>query len=705
MEGPEDEESQLRLAALKNAQVVRDAWQRANLELLKAKEELETTTRELAYALSTTRATLEATTDGILVTDAAGHLTDCNERFLSMWRISRDQLEKKTHHDLQANFSRLLKGADAYLARNAQIYSEWPLETSDVLEFIDGRVFERNSKIQRVKDRAVGRVWSYADISEHVRAEKALHDQSEWFRVTLGSIGDAVITVDTRSRITFLNPIAERYTGWLTSDAMGMAVSEVLNIVNETTRAPALNPIDRALSHGEIVGLANHTILIGRNGSELPIEDSAAPIKDISGKIIGAVMVFHDVSERREKERALAQLYDRELKARDAAEKANKAKDDFLANLSHELRTPLTPVLAILSEMIGDPQLPEKLSGDLQMMRRNVELEARLIDDLLDLTRIGRGKLELTLEHLQISTLIDDVLSICAPDIKAKSLSLTRDIEASHETVFVDRIRITQVLWNLLKNSVKFTPDRGAIAVRVRTEGKNADRRVLIEVKDSGMGIESQRQETLFNAFEQGGREVTRQFGGLGLGLAISKGIAESHGGTITVFSAGLGQGSTFTLILPMAVRSANDPGKPSPTRSGNSASSSPGALRRRNLRILLVEDHADTAAILSRILSKIGHTVIHSPTIAGAMSTMESQQAGNGIELVISDVGLPDGSGLTMMRVFSKKYAVTGIALSGFGMESDIEESLAAGFSRHLTKPIDVSFLRKTIDELTSEP
>ena len=262
-------------------------------------------------------------------------------------------------------------------------------------------------------------------------------------------------------------------------------------------------------------------------------------------------MVFHDVSERREREKALARLYDGEQQARGAAEQANKAKDDFLAALSHELRTPLTPVLAILSNLSGDPVVPEALASDLEIVRRNVELEARLIDDLLDLTRIERGKLALHMESIQVTRLVEDAISICLKDLDAKRLSVVREFEATDVAIMADRLRITQVLWNLLKNSIKFTPEGGSITFRTRTVSGAGRKRFQLEVQDTGMGIEPGEVERLFKAFEQGSHRVTRNFGGLGLGLAISSGIATSHGGTLTAASGGKGKGSTFTLTLP----------------------------------------------------------------------------------------------------------------------------------------------------------
>ncbi len=695
MDSP-DEDQLLRSAALQNANTIRAARTRAETELLKARDDLEVRSRELAYSLAMTRAAFEATSEGILVTDAAGHVTDYNEQFVQMWRLSGGLAEHSQHASIQNASGTQLSDPAQHQARLDEIYASWPPETFDIFEFADGRIFERHSKIQRVHKAPVGRVWTYRDITESRRSERSLREQAEWFSVTLGSIGDAVITVNAECRVNYLNPMAEKYTGWSSADAAGRPIAEVMHIVNEVTRAPAPNPIDSALIEGRIVGLGNHTILIDRGGADHPIEDSAAPIKDPSGRTIGAVMVFHDVSERRENERSMARLYDGEQQARGAAEQANKAKDEFLAALSHELRTPLTPVLGVLSSLPTDGSIPEALAADLEIVRRNIEVEARLIDDLLDVTRITSGKLELHFERVRVAALVDEAVSICRPDVDAKRISLERDLGPGPVEIAADRLRIAQILWNLLKNSIKFTPEGGRITIRSHTESHADGPRVVIEVEDSGIGIAPAEMERLFKAFGQAGRHITQQFGGLGLGLAISSGIAAAHGGTITAFSRGRGQGSTFTLTLPCGDLQAISPAT---SRRGVAAGRTDGGSR---LRILLVEDHADTAVVLARLLSRTGHEVLQAATVADGLATAAREIAGPGIDLVVSDVGLPDGSGLDMMRKLSSAYGLRGIALSGFGRDADVEQSLAAGFSRHLTKPINSALLRKTILELT---
>ncbi len=310
MERDDDEERLLRSVALQNAQSILLARQRAEEELVQAKEALELRTQELAQSLAMMRATLESTTDGILVTDGGGEVTGFNEKFLKMWRLPHEVMDSREHRHLLEVTARQFKDPRQFLARVDDIYASSPPESHDLLELADGRVFERFSRIQFVEQRNVGRVWSFRDITERKLAEKALQKQSEWLRVTLASIGDAVITTDTEERVTSLNPIAELLTGWAQQDAQGEPLARVFQIVNETSRQPVENPALRSLREGKIVGLANHTILIAKDGAERAIDDSAAPIKDEQGTIIGVVLIFRDVSERRRAEQASRFLAD-----------------------------------------------------------------------------------------------------------------------------------------------------------------------------------------------------------------------------------------------------------------------------------------------------------------------------------------------------------------------------------------------------------
>jgi len=315
------------------------------------------------------------------------------------------------------------------------------------------------------------------------------------------------------------------------------------------------------------------------------------------------------------------------------------------------------------------------------MIRRNVELEARLIDDLLDLTRIARGKIELRREVTDARQLLHHSVDICCSrDVAAGRVRLELGLAPGDYRLWADAPRLTQVFWNLLNNAVKFTPDGGAVMVRSSAD----DGLLRIEVSDTGIGIEPDMLPRIFDAFEQAERRITRRFGGLGLGLAVSKAIVEMHGGTLTAESAGHGKGATFRVELPVGELPRETPVVAAEAEAAITA----------NLSILLVEDHADTSEALAELLRLLGYRV----KVAGSVAAALDLAALNGIDLVISDLGLPDGSGFDLMRELGARHGLRGIALSGYGMEEDVQRSREAGFETHLTKPVNLQTLQEAI-------
>jgi signal transduction histidine kinase len=388
------------------------------------------------------------------------------------------------------------------------------------------------------------------------------------------------------------------------------------------------------------------------------------------------------------------------------AEAASRAKDHFIATLSHELRTPLTPVLALVSALQRDGRLPQDVQEDMATIFRNIELEARLIDDMLDITRIAKGKLELQFETLDIRPIIEHAIkTCCAHEAAEKMITCHETLKPSEHVARVDAARLTQVFWNMLKNAIKFTPVGGQIFVRTRREEGEGGHWLVVEVEDTGIGIAPHILPRVFGAFQQGDRSITQQFGGLGLGLAISKAIMEAHGGTITAASPGTNLGSTFTVRLPLSkVASATVEVEP----AGRGRSETVRAPDGMHTHLLLVEDHADTAQVMARMLRRAGFQVTAASNMAQAIAeteaarkTVDDSGRTRPVRLVISDLGLPDGSGCDLMRKLRTEHRLRGIALSGFGMEEDVKQAEDAGFSRHLTKPVDFDQLLSTIREL----
>jgi PAS domain S-box-containing protein len=521
-------------------------------------------------------------------------------------------------------------------------------------------------------------LWGFLRIRSaiHERDAAVIERQHErdLLLTTLSSIGDCVIVTDVAGNITFMNPVACAVTGWSIHEAVGRPVKDVFHIINEESRQPVEDPVEKVIRSGVIVGLANHTVLIRKDGKEIPIDDSGAPVRAPGGKLEGVVLVFRDFSATKQTQREL-------VAAKQAAEGASVAKDKFLAMLSHELRTPLTPVLATLSAWEAEQEVPANLQPDVQMLRRNVELEARMIDDLLDLTRISRGMLSFHPELVDVHSIIDLLVSMIRVDIDAKQLKLNVRLDAPRHNVMTDTARLQQILWNLVRNAVNFSDAGGTVTIQT----SNDNGHLLIVVEDTGVGMSSDTLQRLFTPFEQADRGRSVRYGGLGLGLAISHALVEQMGGTIKAESGGLGKGSKFVLQLNLAVETV------APTAPAQPA---PAAARTR--RILLVEDHVDTALTLTRLLKLKGHEVHAVGTLAEANQAVESNQ----FDLLVCDIGLPDGTGYDLIKTVRQRNNLAAIAITGFGMASDVERAMEAGFDAHLTKPIDLQRLEAAIAE-----
>ena len=521
-----------------------------------------------------------------------------------------------------------------------------------------------------------------------LRSREAIEAEQARLATTLASIGDAVIATDVEGRVIFMNPLAEHLTGWTRAEAGARPLHEVFRIINEQTRRPVDHPVETVLREGAVVGLANHKVLISKTGVETAIEDSAAPIRDGRGRLLGVVLVFHDDTDRRRNEA--------ELRAsKEEAEDANRAKDRFLAVLSHELRTPLNPILLAVSSMLERQVAPEEVRANLAMIRQNVNLQARLIDDLLDVMRIVRGKMPLHWEVVDAHVLIDQAVQICRSEVFGGGLTLEFDLAAGHHHLNADPARLQQLLWNLVKNSLKFTPGGGTVTIRTRNEpGDSPEPRLVLEVVDTGIGIEPAVLPTIFDPFQQGETGVTRRYGGLGLGLAICKGIVEGHGGTLSAESAGRGRGATFRVELQALPTAAIE--------GGNGLANSPGEeaedAKPAPLRVLAVEDEPATRTLMARLLRGLGHEVTSAGNVAEALAAVGAIE----FDMIVSDIGLPDGSGLDLMRaVVASRGPVPSIALTGYGMEEDIRRSREAGFTAHMTKPIDFTKLTGLIHHI----
>lgn len=415
---------------------------------------------------------------------------------------------------------------------------------------------------------------------------------------------------------------------------------------------------------------------VGADGRELVFLNNVIGLID-DGRLVSEWGTARDVTGRKRAEEAL-------LAAKEEAEAANAAKDEFLAVLSHELRTPLTPVLMTLGALEQDAALRSEVREDLAMMRRNIELETRLIDDLLDLNHIKAGKLRLDMAPVALNDAVRQAVTICRPAAAESGVALDVELDPAAGFVLADAARLQQVLWNLVKNAIKFTPRDGRIVVRTEARDECCE----VSVRDTGIGIEPEALPRIFDAFTQASATVTRQFGGLGLGLAICQALMRMHGGSLVARSEGPGCGASFHLELP-----SHSPASLPDTARVIPATPGPG------LRLLIVDDHRDTLSTLSRLLARRGYTVHSATNVAEALEVARA----HAFDVLVSDIGLPDGRGTELLAHLAREHGSmpAAIAMSGYGMEEDRQRSRAAGFAVHLTKPIDLAMLEQALARL----
>ncbi len=527
----------------------------------------------------------------------------------------------------------------------------------------------------------------HKEIEERRRAEQWLLESEQRFRgyFEQGLVGMAMLSAD-KDWIE-VNRRLCRILGYSEEELLRKTWTELIY----PDDLPAENVQFQRMLDGVIKGYVADRRFICKRGKIVYASLSAQCMRKGDGTLDCILVLVQDITERKGLEADLRTAKDSAERAKGVAELANRAKDYFLAVLSHELRTPLAPVVMGVSMLQDRPGLDEDVRETLGMVRRNADMEARLIDDLLDMTRISRGTVELHKQRVDLGMVIDYAVEVCRPDIEARGLEFGVDMGPDGPYwVEADITRLQQVFWNLLKNAIKFTPNGGCVGIRCRLDGQG---HVLVEVSDSGIGIDPEALPRLFNAFEQAERSISRQFGGLGLGLAISKAMVQLHGGSIEAHSPGRGKGATFRVRLPLSAP---------PGQSETVAPATPRTCAVRPLRILLVEDHGATAKIMRLVLSADGHEVETAGDVATALELADRRP----FDLLISDLGLPDGSGHDLLREMrARGHKFPGIALSGYGQEEDILRSREAGFAAHLTKPVPRQRLVESIAMVTSPP
>ena len=714
MEPRDDEEKLLRSVALQNAQSILLARQRAEEELVRAKEALELKTQELARSLAMMRATLESSTDGILVTDGGGKVTGFNEKFVEMWRMPREVLDSKEHRQLQEVACQYFKDPRQFLARIEDIYASSPPESYDLLELADGRVVERFSRIQFVDERNVGRVWSFRDITASKQAERTtrfLADASaalaeltdykstlqkvvglavpffaDWCAVDMqeadGSLRRLAVTHSDPAKLQLAHELFRRYPP-RPSDPHG--VMKVLRTGEPDWMAMIPDSLLVESAQDE-----DHLRILRQLGLKsyicVPLRSRARTLGALtfitaeSGRVYDAtdLAAAEDLAHR-----AVIAIENARLLS--ALKESDRRKDEFLAMLAHELRNPLAPIRnAVQIYRAKGLSVPE-LQWATDVIDRQVHQMTRLVDDLLDVSRITTGKIELRKERVELAAVVNSAVEASRPLIEKWGHELTVTIPPQPIQLEADPTRLAQVLSNLLNNAAKYTDQGGRIWLTAERQSGH----VLIRVKDTGIGIPAEMLPRIFDMFTQVDRTLERSEGGLGIGLTLVQRLVEMHGGTVEAHSDGPGKGSEFVVRLPVA--EVKDQG-----RQGAACDGEKGAAPARR-RILVVDDNRDAADSLGMLLRMMGnevHTAHDGLEAVGAAAAFHP-------DVVLLDIGLPKLNGYEAARRIREQDGGTDmvlVAVTGWGQEEDRRRSKEAGFDHHMTKPVEFAALQKLL-------
>jgi PAS domain S-box-containing protein len=660
-----------------------------------------TARREFVKALAIMRATLESTTDAILVTDEKAKVIDFNNKFIGLWKIPRETLESRTLREVWELMSENFADPQQFSARLEEIGATGQ-ESADLLELKDGRVFDRSSKVLTLEGEEAGRVWSFRDVTERHKFEITANRLA----ALVASSDDAIIGKDLNLIVTSWNSGAERIFGYTAEEMIGTSIMRLI-------------PPDRLEEEREILSRirrgerSDHfeTVRLAKDGRRLNLSMTISPIMDASGHVIGASKVARDISERKKAEEALKKsmeeaeaanrerlrLLDSEREARSQAERASRMKDEFLATLSHELRTPLNAVLG-WANILRHGNLPdEELKQGLDIIERNGRVQAQIIEDLLDMSRIISGKVRLDVQWIELSAILNESIETLRSTAQAKGVYLQAWLDPFPRPISGDPNRLQQVFWNLLNNAIKFTPKDGKVEVLL----KHADTEVQVSVIDTGEGIAPEFLPYIFDRFQQGDASTTRRHGGLGLGLAIVKELVELHGGNVRVQSDGIGKGTTFSVRLPLATV------YPEPEKEGHLSE----ATVRENppmpevsladIQVLVVDDEIDARNLVKKLLEMAGATVSTAGSASEAMEHILARRP----NVLVCDIGMQEEDGYSLirrLRAIEKEVGVLpAVALSAYARSEDRTKAIRSGFQIHLAKPVEPAELLAVISSL----
>ena len=557
----------------------------------------------------------------------------------------------------------------------------------------DGRHINISLTISPIKNdrgQIIGASKIARDITGSKEAEERLRRALEFDETVMLSMGEGLFTLDSEGRVTFMNPAAQRLFGWTLTEMLGRKMHDVTHHSHPDGRRFLIEECAglRVLQEGKML-TEHEDIFIRKDGSFFDVVYSSSPLRG-DGKVTGVVVVFRDISDRKQAEEERARLLQAEREAREEAERANQLKDEFLATLSHELRNPLNVVIGY-AEILrrSDDQKPDFVIKAAETIRRNALAQAQLVSDLLDLSRLQMGKLSLNKQPASLSTIIKDAIETVREDANAKAVSLTIELDPEVLVVDGDPVRLGQIAWNLLNNAIKFTPAYGQVSVRLIQDNGQA----VISVEDSGQGIAPEFLPHVFEIFRQADASIVRKQGGMGIGLALVKQLAELHGGTVKAESEGVGKGARFTVRLPLYKGAST-------LTVGRTGAT--GALKAKF--ILVVDDSPETTEMLGKLLELEGAFV---ESARSGREALEIAKRKN-FDLLISDISMPEMDGyelLQKLRALPAMADLPAVALTGYGRSNDVERALNEGFAEHLTKPLDLDDLLRIVRRLTGEP
>jgi PAS domain S-box-containing protein len=627
---------------------------------------------------------IDASVDGIFAFDRACHLIAWNRAMQRMTGLSQDEVLGKRVIDVfpflrnsgnEPCFTTVLEGKETV----SENHPYGPSETG-VFESHYSPLLDENNQI-------AGGIAVIVNITARKQAEEATHAAYKQLAFHVESSPLAVVEWDSDFRVSRWSASAERLFGWKADEVIGKHVNEWRFVFTDDVDAVAL-VTNRQREGVEVQGVQrnrNYT----RDGAILFCEWYNSVLRDDRGKLVSVLSLVLDVTAKQsaEEERAASLL--RERDARRHAEEADRLKDEFLATLSHELRTPLTSILGWASMIRSGEVEGANAARAVETIERNARSQARLIDDLLDVSRIITGNLRLDLHPLDLAPIVDAALDALRPTADVKGIQLRTRFEPGECLVKGDPNRLRQVIWNLLSNSIKFTQRGGSVDVDLTCVESTA----RLTVSDTGEGISAAFLPYVFDRFRQAEGSISRRQGGLGLGLAVVRHLVELHGGTINAESEGLGHGSVFTVDLPLA-QERRDPARAEERRREvERRRSRSGVVRLDGLHVLLVEDDDDSRKLLGTMLKRYGARVTSTKSAKEALRVFE----GDLPDVLVSDIGMPDEDGYELIRKLrsappEKGGLTPAIALTGYASRKDRERALAAGYHQHIAKPIEQS-------------